>query len=219
MPIFPDALEGDLLEAVKTSSLEKAKELLHQFINRVFMVEASRYEYQVSLVRLLTDLVLILKESGEFNNIIVNDGISMYEKLFRLKTADEIEKWFIQKIITPIIENLKISEKNQYKKVVDKVLNIIHEEFHTELTLEDCAARLNYHPSYIRRILKNEAGIVFSDYLAQYRIDMAKKWLIETDMKISDIASKLKYRNSENFIRFFKKYTGTTPGKYRSVSK
>ena len=35
------------------------------------MVEASRYEYQVSLVRLLTDLVLILKESGESNDIIV----------------------------------------------------------------------------------------------------------------------------------------------------
>lgn len=218
MPVFPDALEEDLLDAVKTCSFEKAKELLHQFINRVFMVEASRYEYQVSLVRLLTDLVLILKESGEFNNIIVNDGISVYEKLFRLKTAGEIEKWFIREIIAPIIENLQISEKNQYKKVVDKVLNIIHEEFHTELTLEVCAARLNYHPSYVRRILKNEAGIVFSDYLAQYRIDMAKKWLAETDMKISDIASKLKYKNSENFIRFFKKYTGTTPGKYRSIS-
>lgn len=218
MPIFPDALEKDLLEAVKTSSLEKAKELLHQFINRVFMIEASRYEYQVLLVRLLTDLVMILKESGEFNNIIVNDGISVYEKLFRLKTAGEIERWFIREIITPIIRNLEVSEKNQYKKVVDKVLNIIHEEFHTELTLEDCAARLNYHPSYIRRILKNEAGIVFSDYLAQYRIDMAKKWLMETDMKISDIADKLKYRNSENFIRFFKKYTGMTPGKFRSAS-
>lgn len=218
MPIFPDALEKDLLDAVKTSSYEKAKELLHQFINRVFMVEASRYEYQVSLVRLLTDLVLILKESGEFNNIIVNDGSSVYEKLFRLKTAGEIEKWFIREIIAPIIENLEISEKNQYKKVVDKVLNIIQQEFHTELTLEDCAARLNYHPSYIRRILKNEAGIVFSDYLAQYRIDMAKKWLMETDMKISEIADKLKYKNSENFIRFFKKYTGMTPGKYRSAS-
>ena len=58
----------------------------------------------------------------------------MYEKLFKLKTAGEIEKWFIREIITPIIENLEISEKNQYKKVVDKVLNIIQQEFHTELT-------------------------------------------------------------------------------------
>lgn len=217
-PVFPDKLEEELLDAVKTCSFEKAKEMLHQFISRVFMVEASRYEYQVSLVRLLTDLVLILKESGESNDIIVKDGISVYEKLFALKTAEEIEKWFLTEIIEPIIMHIENSEKKQYKKIVEGVLNIIHDEYHTELTLEDCASRLNYHPSYIRRILKNEAGIVFSDYLAQYRIDMAKRWLLETNMKISEIADRLKYKNSENFIRFFKKITGVTPGKYRKIN-
>ena len=40
---------------------------------------------------------------------------------------------------------------------------------------------------------------------------------METDMKISEIADKLKYKNPENFIRFFKKYTGMTPGKYRAA--
>lgn len=59
---------------------------------------------------------------------------------------------------------------------------------------------------------------MFSDYLAQYRIDMAKRWLLETNMKISEIADRLKYKNSENFIRFFKKITGVTPGKYRKIN-
>ena len=183
------------------------------------MVEASIYEYQALFVRLLTDLMQILKEFGQSYDAIVKDGISVYEQFFRLKTVGEIEKWFSTDVIKPIIENIELSEKKQYKKIVDQVLNIIHEEFHTELTLEDCAARLNYHPSYIRRILKNESGIVFSEYLAQYRIDMAKKWLVETDMLISDIAEKLKYKNTENFIRFFKKFTGMTPGKYRRLNK
>lgn len=218
-PVFPEKLEEELLDAVKTCSYKKANELLHQFINRIFMVEASRHEYQSSLVRLLTDLLQVLKDSGQSYDAIVKEGESVYEQLFRLKTAGEIEKWFSAEVIKPIIDNIALSEKNQYRKIVEQVLNIIHEEFHTELTLEDCAARLNYHPSYIRRILKNESGIVFSEYLAQYRIDMAKKWLAETDMKIADIAEKLKYRNSENFIRFFKKYTGMTPGKYRKMSK
>jgi len=218
-PVFPEKLEEELLDAVKTCSYEKADELLHQFISRVFMVEASINEYQALLVRLLTDLLQILKDYGQSYDVIVKDGISVYEQFFRLKTVREIEKWFSADIIKLIIENIELSEKKQYKKIVDQVLNIIHEEFHTELTLEDCAARLNYHPSYIRRILKNESGIVFSEYLAQYRIDMAKKWLVETDMLISDIAEKLKYKNTENFIRFFKKYTGMTPGKYRRLNR
>lgn len=218
-PIFPERLEKDLLDAVKTCSHIKAKELLHQFISRIFMVEASRYDYQTSLVRLLTNLMQILQDSGQSYDVIVKDGASVYEQLFKLKTAGEIEKWFYKEVIKPIIDIIEKSEKDQYRKIVEQVLSIIHEEFHTELTLEDCAGRLNYHPSYIRRILKNESGIVFSEYLSQYRIGMAKKWLLETDMKIADIAEKLKYKNSENFIRFFKKYTGMTPGKYRKLNK
>ncbi|MDI9483208.1 MAG: helix-turn-helix domain-containing protein, partial [Bacillota bacterium] len=45
-----------------------------------------------------------------------------------------------------------------------------------------------------------------------------KRWLLETNMKISEIADRLKYKNSENFIRFFKKITGVTPGKYRKIN-
>jgi YesN/AraC family two-component response regulator len=218
-PVFPERLESDLIDAVKTCSYKKANELLHIFISRTSSVEASRYEYQTSFVRLLTNLLQILKDSGESYDITAKDGVSAYEQLFKLKTAGEIEKWFSTEIIKPIIKTREESEKNQHRKIVEQVLNMIHEEFHTELTLELCATRLNYHPSYIRRILKNESGIVFSEYLAQYRIDMAKKWLTETNMKISDIALKLRYNNSENFIRFFKKYTGMTPGRYRKTSK
>ena len=151
--------------------------MLHIFISRTSSVEASRYEYQTSFVRLLTNLLQILKDSGESYDITAKDGVSAYEQLFKLKTAGEIEKWFSTEIIKPIIKTREESEKNQHRKIVEQVLNMIHEEFHTELTLELCATRLNYHPSYIRRILKNESGIVFSEYLAQYRIDMAKNGL------------------------------------------
>ena len=217
--VFPEKLEKELIDAIKICSFNNAKELLHQIIGRIFAIEASRYEYQVSTIKLLNDLVFILIESGKSHNILIRDGKSVFEQLLALKTPGEIESWFTGAIIQPVIHYLESSEKKQYKKIVDDVLKIIHEDFHTELTLEDCAARLNYHPSYIRRILKNESGIVFSDYLGQYRMDVAKMWLIETDMKIVEIAKKLNYKKPENFIRSFKKITGMTPGNYREINK
>ena len=48
----------------------------------------------------------------------------------------------------------------------------------------------------------------FSEYLSQYRFKMFKKWLVETDMPIKDIAEKLSYNNSQNFIRSFRKLEG-----------
>ncbi|MGV2787726.1 helix-turn-helix domain-containing protein, partial [Clostridium perfringens] len=62
-----------------------------------------------------------------------------------------------------------------------------------------------------------EQGISFSEYLQQYRFEKAKRWLIETDMKIGEIAEKLTYTNPQNFIRFFRKMENITPGQYRQL--
>jgi AraC-like DNA-binding protein len=60
-----------------------------------------------------------------------------------------------------------------------------------------------------------ETGTNFSEYLIQYRMSMAKKWLVETDLKISEIAEKAGYKIPQNFIRIFRKAEGITPGQYR----
>ncbi len=62
-------------------------------------------------------------------------------------------------------------------------------------------------------------NVSFSEYLIMYRINMAKQWLVNTDISVKDIATKLHYNNSQNFIRSFRKMEGITPGKYRSQHK
>ncbi|WP_312497599.1 helix-turn-helix transcriptional regulator, partial [Enterococcus sp.] len=58
-------------------------------------------------------------------------------------------------------------------------------------------------------------AVTFADYLQNYRLKIAKKWLEETELTIKEIAARLKYTNSQNFIRFFKKKEQVTPGEYR----
>ena len=50
------------------------------------------------------------------------------------------------------------------------------------------------------------------------RIANAKKLLAETDLKIKQIASTVGYISDINFIRVFKRYEGTTPGRFREQS-
>jgi two-component system response regulator YesN len=83
--------------------------------------------------------------------------------------------------------------------------------------LEECASRLNYHPVYVSRILKKETGLSFSEYLSRFRMSMAKKWLTDTEMRVSEIANRLNYTNSSTFIRYFNKSEGITPGQYRKA--
>ncbi|MGO4350167.1 helix-turn-helix transcriptional regulator [Paenibacillus sp. MCAF9] len=87
------------------------------------------------------------------------------------------------------------------------------------MSLELCAGRINYHPDYVSRVFRKETGVTFSEYLSRYRLQMAKIWLAETDMKVAEIADKLQYNIAQNFIRYFRKMENITPGQYRELHK
>ena len=51
------------------------------------------------------------------------------------------------------------------------------------------------------------------------RLEKAKTLLSSTGLKISSIMEETGYINENIFYLAFKKYTGTTPGKFRTLSK
>ena len=68
------------------------------------------------------------------------------------------------------------------------------------------------------KALKLVSGKAFSELTEEYKLEEARNLLLHTDKKITDIAMELGYSNTQNFIRFFSKKTGMTPGKYRRLN-
>ncbi|SFK97954.1 AraC-type DNA-binding protein [Paenibacillus sp. 1_12] len=218
MVFFPEHLEKQLVEAVKFADDKRAHVLLKEFLQILSNRELTHNQMQNWLMKLLMDLMYIPEQQDAAISTLDTNAIPLYLQLKRLNTVQEIEQWLMQQIIEPIILTMDQSKEAPYHKISNEVVRIIQSEYDRELTLEECASRLNYHSSYIRRALKKSMNINFSDYLLTYRMDVAKKWLTETEMKIADMARKLQYNNPQNFIRYFKKTTGMTPGQYREVS-
>ncbi|MDT2358057.1 helix-turn-helix transcriptional regulator, partial [Enterococcus faecium] len=71
------------------------------------------------------------------------------------------------------------------------------------------------NPNYLSNVFKKETGEKFGDFVQNHRLEVAKKWLKETNLSVKEIAERLQYRNPQNFIRFFKKKESITPGEYR----
>lgn len=61
--------------------------------------------------------------------------------------------------------------------------------------------------------------MTFSKYLIQYRLEKAKHYLENKDMKISFIAFEVGYNDVSHFIQSFKKNYGLTPEEYRMRKK
>ncbi|WP_151737035.1 helix-turn-helix domain-containing protein [Paenibacillus tengchongensis] len=212
---YPVHTENDLMDAIKLADEAKAKELLGKLMRCIFAPGLPPQEYQIPLTRLLNNILIMMQESGITLNQIYHVNGSLFEELTDLHIAAEIEDWFWSIIVLPIIRTFHSRQNAQYHNISEKIIDIIQHDYDKDLTLEECASRLHYNANYISSVFRKETQYYFSEYLAMYRFKMAKKWLEETDMPIKDIAAKLRYNNSQNFIRSFRKQEGMTPGQYR----
>lgn len=213
---YPKHVSTELLQAVQFLDQAKAAELLTEWLRTLNEVPLSYREYQLALARVLVELIGLLQEEGIAFQTLQAEETSLFEQLFKLHTPQETEAWFWKSVMMPVMTALRTHRQSQSISLSVQVIELIQEKFDTDLTLEWCASRLNYAPDYIRKIFRKETGMNFSDYLSNYRHLMARKWLAETEMKIQEIAQKLKYNNAQNFIRNFRKMEGMTPGQYRS---
>ncbi|MEK3914770.1 helix-turn-helix domain-containing protein [Paenibacillus sp. FSL H7-0331] len=213
---YPKQLENELIESIKLADEDKSYALLKQWLVQVLGKDQTPQLYQISLIRLLNDLMIVSQESGIALVQIHHEGRSMHEELLQLYISGEIESWFRTRILQPMLQVFRDRGDSQYHNLSEQIISMIHSEYDTELTLDECALRLHYNAFYLSSVFKKETDMTFSDYLLMYRFQMARKWLIETDMPIKDIAQKLQYNNPQNFIRSFRKQEEMTPGQYRS---
>ncbi len=87
--------------------------------------------------------------------------------------------------------------------------------FDANINLNTVAGHFRISPSYLSKKFKEQYQKSVIDYLYEIRIDNSLKLLTETDLKITDIAQMTGFVDSNAFIRIFKKFKGTTPGRYK----
>lgn len=94
-------------------------------------------------------------------------------------------------------------------------LAVIDERFREPIELSDVAAALKLSPSRVSRLLQQELGRNFKDYLVQLRINEAKRLLISTALSAADVCFESGFQSVPSFNRLFKQHLRMTPMEYR----
>lgn len=102
--------------------------------------------------------------------------------------------------------------------VMEEIAAYIREHFREDLTLQDLADRFFLSREYISRRFKREFGENVFDYLANVRLERAKRLLLDSDMLVVRIAELVGYQDEKYFSRVFKKTTGCSPNEFRRKS-
>ncbi|MGM0788787.1 MAG: helix-turn-helix domain-containing protein [Bacillota bacterium] len=211
---FPIELHNELMSAIRSGREEEVRNLTGLLIDEIFRLNKNPISLGVTLIRVINDLVQLGQLLGAESNIFENIK-KLYQTAIHAYYPQIIKDMLYQQLIQPVIISTQSNTEQGFKNISDKIVYIIQSEFDQEISLDIIADRLHYNPNYLSNVFKKEYGENFVDYLMNYRLQMAQMWLKETDMTIKEIAEKLQYRNSQNFIRFFKKKVGKTPGDYR----
>lgn len=88
-----------------------------------------------------------------------------------------------------------------------------------EQKLSTYARELNVTQNHLNDTVKAVTGKTPGVHIHERMIKEAAQLLIHTQLTIAEICYKLNFADQSYFIRFFKRYTGSTPGQYRAAKK
>lgn len=96
-----------------------------------------------------------------------------------------------------------------------EIRDFLDNHYREEFSLKYFEDTLNMSRYRLCREFSAFYGIPPLRYLTEKRLTEAKKILLTTDFSIHEISSMVGYENTNHFINLFKKYEGSTPGKFR----
>jgi AraC-like DNA-binding protein len=112
-------------------------------------------------------------------------------------------------------ESLQIIEEGREPAAIAKARRYIHDHLDDPLPLGAVAHEAGLSESHFCRLFKEATGLTLTDYVNRCRIERAKKELLRSDRRISEVAFEVGYQSLSQFNRSFAKITGQSPSNWR----
>jgi AraC-like DNA-binding protein len=106
--------------------------------------------------------------------------------------------------------------KNNYNDTILRNFQQLIEQNYAKLKLpKQYAALLYITPNHLNALCNEFLGISAGKLIRNRIILEAKRLLVNLDLRVAEVAFKLNFEDQSYFVKFFKKYEGLTPDKFR----
>ncbi|MBD8122911.1 GlxA family transcriptional regulator [Pseudomonas lutea] len=164
-----------------------------------------------------------VKDGSVYTTAGVTAGIDlsllMIEEDFGKKLAIDVAKYLVvylrraggQSQFSPLLD-----VQGDVDSQVEAVQNYLLANLHQTHCLTSLAARVHMSPRNLSRLFTKETGMPPMTFLADARIDAARRFLETTDQSIKEISHRCGFENPDGLRRVFVKRLAISPGEYRS---
>lgn len=133
----------------------------------------------------------------------------MFESFARIFLTKLIQKYGLERE-----EDIEFSTSFTAKQY-QRVLQYIAKYYGQNIALEDLAAEAGISAFYFSRLFKQTLGQSPHQFVMAYRVEQAKKMLVDLDRPMIDIAMSCGFSDQAHFSRVFKQIHGDTPKSWR----
>lgn len=119
----------------------------------------------------------------------------------------------LHRLLHKQVDKLEAEYKDNFPEQVRRVLHTALLARHS--TADQVAALFSIHRRTLNRRLKT-FGTSFQELVDQSRYELARRLLEDSEMEVCQIANVLNYTDASTFTRAFRRWSGTTPARWRS---
>lgn len=211
---FQEAYWSELIESNRSEQLYNA---IMQWYDDQRQIHASPDMVREKWLQLLFLFERMLSQIGkDLYSVPSYDDQYPFDVIRNAETLQDIVEWF-RSWAALALEYIRQSSKQRYRSEIAEVIDIIHQEYHTQLKVSDIAKRVGFTESYLSVLFKKETGEKIVEYLTKVRMKKARELLKDPSFKIYEISELIGYGDPNHFSKYFKKIEGVFPLEYRKT--
>ncbi len=104
---------------------------------------------------------------------------------------------------------------NRSIEKIKEIITFVSTHYQEAVTVDDISEYIGFSTSHFMKFFKLHMQMTFTEYLNDYRLSIAERLLLTTDLSVLSIATEVGFNNLSYFNRLFKKQFDCTPLSYR----
>lgn len=206
------ALQTKVIKMVRTGDLESTNALCQEWFS--ILESCSPQMIKSMIIQFVGNLSLELLEAGASLAELFGEENLIIEKVLRFDTISDVKLWLGQ-ILQFICNYMKEKNQKHTYRLAKKAVQYIDEHYMEDITVDIIASAVSLSSGYLMTIFKKEMSMSIIAYLTMVRMERAKKMLLETDLKIYEIAERVGYSNTTFFSSTFRNHVGMSPKQFK----
>ena len=190
----------------------------------IFLTAYDKFEYAKKAIAVRA-MDYLLKPYSEHELLsVVEEAIHLSEKYEKMHMEaevgaekEELDPSLMEEYsqITTIDKGAEEVSLGRLNVMVTMIEEYIKKNYMNDISMQEAARAVNYSDAYFSKMFKEQYGLNFTAYLAEYRMEEAKKLLRQPMVSVKDVGARVGYPDSNYFARVFRRMYGVSPSEYR----